>query len=389
MRKVFIIGVGMSNFGKFLNMSLEELGRIAIWRALGDAGIDAKDIQIVYVANSVYPLISGKGGQIGQVVLAASGFGGIPIINVENACAGGSTALRGAYLEVASGNYDVAMAVGVEKLYHVEVARSITSMTANTPYVDIGYQFTGEYAMFLRRYMKKYNVTRKQFAKVVEKNSYNGSLNPYAQHRKPLTVEEVLKSRVVAEPLTLFMCCSMGDGGAAAIVCSEDYARKHASKPLIEIAAIALRSGMCRKQSRTEEDADISEHTVKEAYERAGMGPEDIGLAEVHDAMAPAELLMYERLGFCESGGGGRMIDEGRTKITGDKPVNPSGGLAAKGHPISATGLAQAAEIVWQLRGEAGERQIAGNPKVGLTENAGGWTEFDDNAACAVTILKR
>lgn len=388
MRKVVIIGVGMTQFGKFLDTSIEELGRIAVWNAINDANINPKDIQVAYVANSVHGLIYEKTGTLGQAVLAHCGFGEIPIINVENACAGGSTALRGAYLEVASGNYDVAMAVGVEKMYCADVAKSIAAMASNTPYADMGYQFTCEYAMFLRRYMKKYTVTREQFAKVVEKNSYNGSLNPYAQHRRPLTVEEVLNSRVIAEPLTLYMCCSMGDGGAAAILCTEDIARKYTTKPLVEIAACGLRSGMYRKQNEADPDIEISTLTANEAYERAGIGPEDIDVAEVHDAMAPAEILLYEYLGFCKPGEGARLIDEGWTKIDGDIPVNPSGGLAAKGHPVSATGLAQAAEIVWQLRGEAGERQTK-NPKVGLTESAGGWTQFDDNGACSVVILKR
>jgi acetyl-CoA acetyltransferase len=388
MRKVVIIGVGMTQFGKFLDTGIEELGRTAVWNAIKDANINPKDIQVAYVANAAYGLIYQKVGTLGQVVLARCGLGGIPIINVENACAGGSTALRGAYLEVASGNYDVAMAVGVEKMYCADVAKSIAAMASNSPYDGMGYQFTSEYAMFLRRYMKEYNVTKEQFAKVVEKNSYSGSLNPYAQHRRPLSVEEVLKSRLIAEPLTLYMCSSIGDGGAAAIVCSGDVARRYTSKPLVEIAALGLRSGVYRKQNKADPDIDISTLTANEAYESAGIEPEDIDVAEVHDAMAPAELLLYEYLGFCKPGEGARLIDEGRTKITGRPAVNPSGGLAAKGHPIAATGLAQAAEIVWQLRGEAGERQTQ-NPKVGLTENAGGYTEFDDSGACTVTILKR
>jgi acetyl-CoA acetyltransferase len=259
-------------------------------------------------------------------------------------------------------------------------------MTTNTPYDGMGFQFTAEYAMFLRRYMKRFNATPRHFAKVVEKNSHNGSLNPYAQHRVPLSVDEVLGSRMVAAPLTLYMCCSMGDGGAAAILCSEDVARRYTDKPLVEVAACQLTSGRYRQAREIE--PDLASYTAKQAYEKAGIGPEDIDVAEVHDAMAPAELLIYEYLGFCKSGEAVRLIDEGRTRISGDVPVNPSGGLAARGHPVSATGLAQLAEIVWQLRGEAGARQIE-NPRVGLTENAGGWTQFDDNAACSVTILKK
>ena len=387
MRKVVIIGVGMTRFGKFIDTSLEELGRTAVWNAINYAGIEPQKIQCAYVANSVNGLINGKAGVIGQGILARSGIGGIPIINVENACSGGSTALRGAYLEVASGNCDVAMAVGAEKMYCADTAKAILAMTSNSPYDGMGYQFSADYAMKLRRYMHDYGWTVEQVAKVVVKNSYNGSLNPNAQHRKPLSVEEILNSRPIAEPITLYMCCSIGDGAAAAILCTEKIARRYTSKPLVEIASCNLRSGCY--PGWTNPDNEIAALAANGAYEKAGLGPEDIDVAEVHDAMAPAELWLYEQLGFCKRGESARLIDEGRTKITGDIPVNPSGGLAAKGHPVSATGLAQVAEIVWQLRGEAGERQIPGKPKVGLTENAGGYTEFDDNAAAAVVILKR
>jgi acetyl-CoA acetyltransferase len=232
----------------------------------------------------------------------------------------------------------------------------------------------------------QYGVTKRQFAKVVVKNSYNGSLNPYAQFRKPMTIEEVLNSRVVAEPLTQYMCSTMGDGAAAAIVCAKEIARKYTSKPLVDIAACELVSGTFTFADEPHEP--ITSRAAKRAYEKAGIGPGDVNVAEVHDGMAPAELLLYEELGFCKPGEAGRMIDEDRTTLTGIIPVNPSGGLAAKGHPVAATGLAQIAEIVWQLRGEAGQRQVSNTPMVGLTENAGGWTS-NDNAACAVTILKR
>jgi acetyl-CoA acetyltransferase len=259
-------------------------------------------------------------------------------------------------------------------------------MAQGTALAKLGFMFVGLYSMQLRRWIEKYGVTKEQFARVVVKNSYNGSLNPYAQFRKPLTVEEVLNSRVVAAPLTQYMCSTMGDGAAAAIVCAKELAHNYTTKPLIEIAACELVSGTYTFPG--EEHVPITERAAKRAYRKAGIGPEDIGVAEVHDGMAPAELLLYEELGFCKPGEAGRMIDEGKTALTGVIPVNPSGGLAAKGHPVGATGLAQIAEVVWQMRGEAGERQVRNNPKVGLTENAGGWSS-DDNAACAVTILKR
>ena len=386
MREVSIIGVGMTRFGKWLERSMEDLGREAVWNAIEDANVSAKDIEVAYVGNGLAPQLTELKGTIGQHVLTQAGIFGVPVINVENACSSGSTALRGAYLEVASGNCDIALALGVEKLFCGDTAKSAAAMAQGTALAKLGFMFVGLYSMQLRRWIEKYGATKEQFAKVVVKNSYNGSLNPYAQFRKPLTIEEVLNSRVIAEPLTQNMCSTMGDGAAAAVVCAKEVARKYTSKPLVDIAACELVSGTFTFPG--EEHEEITKRAVKRAYEKAGIGPQDVNVAEVHDGMAPAELKLYEELGFCEPGEAGRMIDEGKTSLTGTIPVNPSGGLAAKGHPVGATGLAQIAEIVWQLRGEAGERQVTNNPRVGLTENAGGWSS-DDNAACAVTILKK
>ena len=386
MREVSIIGVGMTRFGKWLERSMEDLGREAIWNAIEDSGAPAKDIQVAYVGNGLAPQLTELKGTIGQHVLTQAGLFGMPVINVENACSSGSTALRGALLEVASGNCDVALALGVEKLFCGDTARSAAAMAQGTSLAKLGFMFVGLYSMQLRRWVERSGVTKEQFAKVAVKNSYNGSLNPYAQFRKPLTVEQVLNSRVIAEPLTQFMCSTMGDGAAAAIVCAKELAPRYTSKPLVDIAACELVSGTFTFPG--EEHEPITKRAAKLAYEKAGIGPEDVNVAEVHDGMAPAELLLYEELGFCGDGEAGRMIDEGNTALTGNIPVNPSGGLAAKGHPVGATGMAQIAEIVWQMRGEAGERQVGNNPKVGLTENAGGWSS-DDNAACTVTILKR
>ena len=388
MRKVAVIGIGLHAFGRFLEKSLSDLGRVAVWNAIEDCGISLKNIQVAYVANSLGGLVTGQEGIRGQVILRDAGFGGIPVINVENACASGTTAFRGAWLEVASGVCDMALAVGVEKLYLPKTADSIRILSADSDISlrDMGFQFTAHYAMNLRKYMKQYGWTKDHFAKVVEKNSYNASLNPYAQHRTPLSVEQVLKSRVVAEPLHLYMCASMGDGAAAAILCAAEEALKFTRKPLIEVAACALRSGMYKPPADSGR-LNIVALASQFAYEQAGLGPKDVDVAEVHDAMAPAELYHYEELGFCREGEGARMVEEGRTKITGDIPVNPSGGLAGKGHPVGATGLAQIAEIVWQLRGEAGQRQVK-DPKVGLIQTSGGWVE-NDTAAAAVVLLKR
>jgi acetyl-CoA acyltransferase len=388
MREVVIIGVGMTPFGQSLDKSLMDLGREATWRAIEDANVPARDIGVAYVANSIGGLLTGQEAIRGQVILNSAGLCGIPIINVENACAGGTTALRGAFTEVALGLHEVALALGVEKMFCDDTPRSIKALATNADIelARLGFQFTAIYAMNLKKYMKASGATKEHFAKVVVKNSYNGSLNPYAQHRKPLNIEEVLNSRTICDPLTLYMCASMSDGAAAAIVCSKEVAKRYTNKPLVEIAGCTLRSGMIRPPD-ADAVPDIISLACDEAYNKAGIGPEDIDVAEVHDAMAPAELMIYEELSFCKKGEGPGMIDEGRTMISGDIPVNPSGGLAAKGHPVSATGLAQVSEIVWQLRGEAGKRQVA-SPKVGLIENAGGWLG-EDNAACTITILKR
>ncbi|MFC1534524.1 thiolase family protein [Thermodesulfobacteriota bacterium] len=385
MRDVSIIGVGMTRFGKYEDRTAQDLGREAVWKAMEDANVSIKDINVAYVANAVGPQLTELKGTIGQHVLTSAGFFGSPIINVENACSGGSTALRGAYLEVASGNCDIALALGVEKLFCGDSAKSAATMASGTIYAKYGFMFVGLYALQLRKWMEKSLATKEHFAKVTVKNTYNGSLNPNAQFQKPMTMEEVLNSRVIAEPLTQFMCSTMADGAAAAIVCGKDLASRYTSKPLIDIAACELVSGTYPFPGEPHEE--ITSRAARRAYEKASVGPKDIDVVEVHDAMAPAELRLYEELGLCKPGEAGRMIDEGETTLTGRIPVNPSGGLAAKGHPISATGLAQIAEVVWQLRGEAGPRQIS-DPKVGLTENAGGWV-MDDNGACAVTILKK
>lgn len=360
---------------------------MATWNAVQDAGIPPKEIQVAYVGNGVAGLITGQEGILGQTILRAAGFSGIPIINVENACASASTAFRQAWLEVASGVCDVALALGAEKLYCNDTARTVKAITADSD-IEVtdgtGFQFTALYAMQLRKYMSKYDVTSEDIARVVVKNRYNGSLNPYAQFQKEVDLEEVLRSRMIADPLTLYMCSPIGDGAAAAVLCSKEIIRKYRDKLPVEIAACVLRSGSLSVGDNETEGCEAL--AAREAHRRAGTKPHEIDVAEVHDAMASAELRLYEKLGFCEEGEAKLLIEEGRTNITGDFPVNPSGGLVARGHPIGATGLAQIAEIVWQLRGEAGKRQVKG-ASIGLTQNAGGWLEHDAAASC-VTILK-
>ena len=392
MREVAIIGVGAHATGQFTDKAMKDLAYPAIWGALDDAGVTPADLDVAYVGNSLGGLLTGQEGVRGQVVLQHSGITGIPVINVENACASAATALRGAWLEVASGAADVAIAVGVEKMFVGDSARTIGALSSVSE-VDLsqmGMQFTTSYAIHpkinLKAKMQEYGWTIADFAKPAVKNSYNGSLNPLAQHRRPLSIEQVVQSRVVVDPLTLFMCASISDGAAAAVVCSAAMASKFTSKLPIRIASCVLRSGVYRLPN--DDRLDSATILAQVAYEEAGIGPEDLGAIELHDAMAPAELMLYERLGLCGPGEGPRLIDDGTTTLRGRVPVNPSGGLCSRGHPVGATGLLQIAELVWQMRGEAGPRQIEKGPKVTMAQNQGRLLLGQDSAVYGCTILK-
>jgi acetyl-CoA acetyltransferase len=392
MREVAIIGVGAHPTGQFTEKPLKELAYTAIWGALNDAGITPVDLNVAYFGNSLGGLLTGQEGVRGQVVLQHSGITGIPIINVENACASAATALRGAWLEIASGEADIALAVGAEKMYVGDTARTVSALSAvsELDLSQMGMQFTTSYAIHpkinLKEKMREYGWTSADFAKPAVKNSFNGSLNPLAQHRRPLSIEDVVQSRIVVDPLTLFMCASISDGAAAAVLCPVDMAPRFTSKTPVRIASCVLRSGMYRLPNDNRPDSATT--TALTAYEQAGVGPDEIEAIELHDAMAPAELMLYERLGLCRPGEGPKLIDDGITTLRGRQPVNPSGGLCSRGHPVGATGLLQIAELVWQMRGEAGPRQIENRPKVTMAQNQGGLLLGQDSAAYAITILK-
>jgi acetyl-CoA acetyltransferase len=392
MREVAIIGVGAHATGQFTEKSLKDIAYPAIWNALEDAGVQPADVNVAYVGNSLGGLLTGQEGVRGQVLLQHSGITGIPIINVENACASAATALRGAWLEVASGAADVALAVGAEKMFVGDSARSIGALSAvsELDLSQMGMQFTTSYAIHpkinLKARMAEYGWTIEDFAKPAVKNSSNGALNPLAQHRRALTIEQVVQSRVVVDPLTLYMCSSISDGAAAAVVCTLDAAKKFTGKKPIRIATCTLRSGVYRLPN--DKRLDTAETTALAAYEEAGIGPDELEAIELHDAMAPAELMLYERLGLCDPGDGPKLIDDGVTTLSGRVPVNPSGGLCSRGHPVGATGLLQIAELVWQMRGEAGERQIEKRPRVTMAQNQGGLLLGQDSAVYCCTILK-
>ncbi len=384
MRETYILGVSMTRFGKFLDKSLKDLAYEAVWNAVGDSKIDPHEIDIAFVGNAYAGLITGQESIRGQVMLREVGISRIPIINVENACASGSTAFYLAQKSVASGQSEVALALGVEKLFCDDTGKSLEALSTSSD-LDIegrmGMLFAGIYAMRVRAHMERYGITREQLAKVAVKNHDHGALNPHAQYRNRVTLEEVLNSRMIADPITLQMTCPLGDGGAALLIGTKEKSKRMGKRP-IKIGSSVLGSFGFRKKA----EPSIVERVSRKAYQEARVTPLDIQVAEVHDAVAPAELLLYEQLGFCGPGESGKMIDQRISWFDGKLPVNTSGGLTAKGHPAGATGLSQVAEIVWQMREEAGERQITPTPNVGLVENGGGNVE-GETAVVAVHIL--
>jgi acetyl-CoA acetyltransferase len=407
MSKAIIAGIGMTRFGKHLDTGLKALGREALLAALADAGIEKEALEAAYVGNAMAGLITGQECIRGQVVLRSAGIGAIPVINVENACASASTAFHQAATMVEAGVYDVVLALGVEKLYHEDKTRSFKAIgsavdteematimeglkkSAAAQGADKAASGSGEkrsmfmdfYAASARHHMAKYGTTARQFAAIAAKNSFHGSLNPKAQFQQELTVDDVLAEPMIAEPLTRPMCSPIGDGAAAAVIVSEKKARELGISQPITVRSCVLRSGW----DHAPDEPSSVDVCVKEAFEQAGVGPEDLSVIECHDASAPAELMYYEQFGLCEVGGGGELIESGATHIGGRIPVNPSGGLLRTGHPVGATGLAQLVELVELLRGQSGKRQVP-DAKLGMAHNGGGSVGGDAAAMC-VTVL--
>jgi acetyl-CoA acetyltransferase len=379
MREVCVIGVGMIKFGKFPEKSLEDLGVPAILEACDDSGVPMDRIQVAYCGSVM------GGNCVGQRILKEVGLTGIEVVNVSNACASGSTAFRGVWGLIAAGVYDIGLALGVEQMSrHIAGAIPLDQEDLEA---GQGMIMPALYAMRATRHMELYGTTREQLALVSVKNHAHSVQNPRAQYQKAFTVDEILNSALICDPLTLYQCCPMGDGASAAILCAKDLAGKYSGKP-ITVAASVLTSGKSSLDPHDVTLSDLTRRTAKQSYEMAGIGPEDLDVLEVHDAFTIGEILHYENLGLCKPGEGARLIDEKKTWIGGDVPVNPSGGLLSKGHPLGATGIAQVAEIVWQLRGQAGPRQVEGG-KVGLTHCTGGGIGGIDGAACSIHILKR
>jgi len=378
LREVSVIGVGMSRFAKQPEVSIVDLTQAPILDALDDAGVAVGQVQAAY-SGSVF-----GGSGLGQKVLKGIGISSIPILNLENACSSGSSAFREAWLGVASGMYDVTLAFGAEKLTALGGGAFPLSDDIEA---DQGVLMPAVYAMRARRHMMEYGTTIEQLAKIAVKNHHNSVHNPRAQYQREYTLEEVLNSRMIADPLTILHCCPTGDGAAAVVLAATEIAPRLRGKP-VKVRASVLQSGLFKNDFRDMTKSDLSYRAAAAAYEMAGLGPEDVNVAEVHDAFTIGELMYYEALGFCAPGDGGRLVDEGATEIGGRIPVNPSGGLLSKGHPVGATGVAQIVEIVSQLRGNCGLRQIAG-ARIGLTHCTGGGVAGFDHIACTIHVFEQ
>ncbi len=412
MEEIFVVGVGMTPFGRLLDKDIKTLTREAVQSALDDAGLRKEDLQGAFFGNASQGHMDGQQMIRGQIALREAGIGRIPVVNVENACASGSSALSLAVMQVRAGAADVALAVGAEKMFStdkermfsvfdsgwdvsradeirdrllqmghgVEVPEGTTSSKPYSVFMDV-------YAAFARSHMRRWGTTQRQLAAVAAKNHAHSVHNPLSQYRTAYTIEEVLAAAPITYPLTLPMCSPVSDGAAAAIVCNAAaLARlKIDRRRSIRILASVVQSGSDRS------DDDYALHCTalasKRAYEIAGVGPQDVSVAEVHDATAMGEIIQTENLGFCAFGEGGVIAERGDTRIGGRIPVNPSGGLESKGHPVGATGIGQIHELVTQLRGEAGARQVEG-ARIALAENGGGLQGIEE-AAAVITILSR
>ena len=409
MEDVYVIGVGMTPFGKLPQHSVRDLTREALACAMKDAGIVMSDIQCAYFANAGQGALEDQHMIAGQLALRSAGMQNIPIVNIENACASASTAFHLACSHVKSGAADVVLAIGAEKMVMPDKARSfavfngawdvngvdvvlenlklIAGQAHETPEQEETQRsvFMDVYASLAKQHMRLFGTTQRQLAEVASKNHWHSTFNKLAQYQNPLTVEEVLAARQVAWPLTVPMCSPISDGAAAAIICSKEALQRFDRSRAIRVRASVLASGSDRTVD--EYTKHICHRAAKQAYELAGVGPHDMSIAEVHDASAIGEIIQSENLGLFAFGDGGAAAERGETRLGGRIPINPSGGLECKGHPIGATGLGQIYELVVQLRGEAGKRQAEG-VRFAIAENGGGFHGFEEASAC-ITLLSR
>ena len=373
MRRVAVIGVGVTKFGLHDRTSAELFAEAAR-EALADADVPASAVQALYYGNVV-------GGETehqlhtGPQAASVLGISAVPTTRFETACASSHAAFRHGVMEIAAGVSDIILVGGAERVLNVSTAESTEYFAYASDAVweqPLGLTFPGVFALIARAHMEKYGTTEAQMAAVAVKNHRHGALNPKAQFQKQITIEQVLKSAYVADPLKLYDCCPFSDGGAAVVLASEEVARKH-RKPIWVLGSAAASDWMLLGDKHDLSRVPATERAAAAAYRQAGIGPSDVDVVELHDCFTIAEIVATEGLGLFEPGSGGHAAEKGLTGLGGEIPVNPSGGLKAKGHPIGATGAAQVAEIVTQLRGEAGPRQVEGASK-GLTHTLGGNT---------------
>lgn len=380
MPKPVVAGVGMIPFGKHPQRSLVDMGAEAAFLALKDAGVAPGRVEAGFFANGLGSRLFGD-STIGQNVLWEVGVNRIPVVNVENACTSGSTAFYLACNAVAAGQAEVALVVGAEKMCVPEFGL-INSGESDWD-TQLGLVAPASFALRARRHMKEYGTTLEQMAMVAVKNRAHAARNPMALFTEPITVEEVLAAPMIVDPLTRLQCCPIADGAAALVVCSQAMARR-LDRPMVKVEASVLGTGDYESpQDLAHWETDYRVCAL--AYEKAGLGPEDLNLVECHDAFSISEILHYEALGLCPPGQGGRFVEDGHASLGGRVPVNPSGGLLSRGHPVGATGVAQIIEVADQLRGQAGPRQIEG-ARVGLAHCMGG-DKAGDTKSCSVAIL--
>lgn len=386
MREVYVVGAGMTKFGQLFGKGVREMAEEAGVGALKDAGAKPKDIQAAYVGS--VGMSSDAPMMIGQICMEQAGIVGVPVTRVENACGSGSNAFRLAWMDVALGTNDVAMAMGIENMTmpSMGMAKSAGTLGGGDSMMEgsMGLFPPGIFGMIARVYLERYDASREDLARVSVKSHKFGAMNPKAHYQKEVSLEAVLNAKPIADPLGTLDCCPVSDGAAAAILCSKDALKKFTGKP-IQVIGSAMTSGSYPDNDDLR--ADTTVRAAREAYKMAGIGPEDLSFCEVHDCFTMAEIMDYEDLGLCKLGDGWKFIREGQSDLGGKTPVNVSGGLLSKGHPLGATGVAQVYEVVQQLRGEAGGRQVE-NAKIALTHNGGGF-RHGDIGAVMVHIFKK
>ncbi|WP_404478475.1 thiolase family protein [Novosphingobium sp. BL-52-GroH] len=379
MTEAYIAGAAMIPMGKYQESSYSGLAVPALLEACRTAGVALKEVQAIYCGHAFGGMLTG------QRIAREVGIGGIPVINVDNACSGGATAIQSGFRSIETGEHEIVLVIGVDKL--TQFGGGTLPLVAEDIEVQQGMVMPALYAMRAKRHIHERGTKPEDLASVAVKARRHGALNPYAQMRKEVTVEQVLASRPIAEPLTLFQCCPTGDG-AAAVVLVSDAVRRRAPAPAARIRASVLHSGQVTAGFRDMLRPEITFHSARDAYEQAGMGAEDIGMVELHDAFTIAELVYYEALGLCPVGEAVPFLHSGASTFGGSVVVNPSGGLIAKGHPVGASGVAQAVEAFWQLTDQAGARQIEG-VRTALTHVTGGGIAGLDHGACAIHIFER